>query len=372
MSTPPCRFYVLGTCRNGTSCSFPHVNAATSNQAKPQCRFFSTPQGCTYGDRCHFAHTNIPISVPLTTGQDPIAWERLKQQSQKQKEQPTRVTNAEERVQKRVTLSMKKPQIEEGESFEVSYTSSGYETLKGSWIGIFPPNGNRNDHTIKQETDGQLNGTVNIATYSRGQFGNWEVRFFPDDGNYTNAVAALPFTLVEPFNRKHVSLSVSTRDLTDGDEIVISWDAHDARNMLEGAWIGIFSQHKSWASVQQSTNNLLIGEMKLTLDAKDTYGDYEVRYMNHRSSNVPLATVLIKVKPKNGACLHENIHANPYREVYVGMRTSGDDFYFTMYTCQQCKKKWTNPSTTIANTESWNPALNGNIKCVFEERDYAN
>merc|ERR1719487_3090838 len=110
-----------------------------------------------------------------------------------------------------------------------------------------------------------------------------------------------------------------------------------------------------------------MGELKLTLDAQDDYGDFEVRYMNHQASMVPLTIVPIKIHPKEGACLHDTIHAQPYRQVYKGPSSDGDDFFFTLYTCQKCDKKWTDPLTTVPNTSNWTGgSLNGHIKCVFE------
>ncbi|GAB4829881.1 hypothetical protein Ancab_019527 [Ancistrocladus abbreviatus] len=51
-----CRFFIRGVCNKGTDCLFSH-----SLQAKrPVCKFFTSLQGCRYGDSCYFAHDMGP------------------------------------------------------------------------------------------------------------------------------------------------------------------------------------------------------------------------------------------------------------------------------------------------------------------------
>ncbi|KAK1293103.1 Zinc finger CCCH domain-containing protein 31 [Acorus calamus] len=54
-----CKFFIRGLCNRGDQCAFSH-----SLQAKrPVCKFFSTFQGCRYGDSCFFSHDNVPSSI---------------------------------------------------------------------------------------------------------------------------------------------------------------------------------------------------------------------------------------------------------------------------------------------------------------------
>ncbi|KAI9025450.1 hypothetical protein DFJ74DRAFT_766808 [Hyaloraphidium curvatum] len=54
---PPCRFFALGTCRNGAACPFSHDSsaAAAPPQSKVPCKFFALGT-CRFGAGCMFSH----------------------------------------------------------------------------------------------------------------------------------------------------------------------------------------------------------------------------------------------------------------------------------------------------------------------------
>ena len=63
MSATACKFYLAGACRNGASCRFSHdadasasASARASTETRERCKFVDAPGGCTFGDRCKYAH----------------------------------------------------------------------------------------------------------------------------------------------------------------------------------------------------------------------------------------------------------------------------------------------------------------------------
>ena len=54
-----CVFFLRGNCRSGTRCAFSHERGGSTKpeDAVPLCKFHSSKVGCTFGDRCHFRHT---------------------------------------------------------------------------------------------------------------------------------------------------------------------------------------------------------------------------------------------------------------------------------------------------------------------------
>ncbi|CAB1098491.1 unnamed protein product [Ectocarpus sp. CCAP 1310/34] len=70
-SRPPCRFFVLGKCKFGDSCTFSHDQR---DGRLPVCSFFEKNGSCRYGDDCMFLHGNggsngeeRPASTSTTT-----------------------------------------------------------------------------------------------------------------------------------------------------------------------------------------------------------------------------------------------------------------------------------------------------------------
>ncbi|CAN0377876.1 unnamed protein product, partial [Ectocarpus sp. 8 AP-2014] len=70
-SRPPCRFFVLGKCKFGDSCTFSHDQR---DGRLPVCSFFEKNGSCRYGDDCKFLHGNggnngeeRPASTTTTT-----------------------------------------------------------------------------------------------------------------------------------------------------------------------------------------------------------------------------------------------------------------------------------------------------------------
>ncbi|KAL0484344.1 hypothetical protein AKO1_005011 [Acrasis kona] len=75
-------------------------------------------------------------------------------------------------------------------------------------------------------------------------------------------------------------------------------------------------------------------------------------------------------RESSSKCPHDDIHRQPYIETYRGYRHSGEDFYFSMYTCQKCKKRWTDPCTTITDTTTWDKQLDPHVTKHFPREEY--
>ena len=63
MQKIPCKYFQLGNCARGESCSFSHQPAEV-----PECTFFSTIRGCRKGQDCPFRHITIGVPCPDVGG----------------------------------------------------------------------------------------------------------------------------------------------------------------------------------------------------------------------------------------------------------------------------------------------------------------
>mmetsp|Transcript_30392 Transcript_30392/g.36116 ORF Transcript_30392/g.36116 Transcript_30392/m.36116 type:complete len:268 (+) Transcript_30392:100-903(+) len=56
---PLCRFFVMGTCKFGSNCSFSHTlppEGLTKGRKQIPCKWFHQKKSCRFGSRCHFSH----------------------------------------------------------------------------------------------------------------------------------------------------------------------------------------------------------------------------------------------------------------------------------------------------------------------------